>query len=68
MAITFEQWLDTLLETLDLANAQIASAGDIDRSLISRYRSGVRVPPEDHVQLKKLLRGIRVTAAEAARR
>ena len=67
MAITFEQWLDTLLETLDLANAQIASAGDIDRSLISRYRSGVRVPPEDHVQLKKLLRGIRVTAAEAGK-
>lgn len=58
MKQSFDRWLDELIRGLSLSNAKISAHGGIDRSLISRFRSGARVPADDHIQLHKLLNGI----------
>lgn len=65
MAMVFDRWLDTLIRELGLSNSQIAGYGGIDRSLVSRFRTGVRTPASDHEQLHKLIKGL-VLASEAA--
>ncbi len=63
----FRGLLDGLLTNLDFTNAAVSRYAALDASLISRFRTGARVPSRDSEQLLKLCRGIVLYAESCGR-
>ncbi len=60
----FKAKLNHLFKSLDISNAEVARLGDIDPSLISRFRTGSRIPSRGSRQVLGLCRGIVLLAQE----
>lgn len=60
----FGEKLNEILSKLDITNATLSKRSEIEASLISRYRSGTRVPSADSPYIFKISRGIVELAAE----
>ena len=54
----FNQRLNDYIEELQCSAKDLAEASDLSATVVSRYRSGERVPAADSEQLKKLATGI----------
>lgn len=54
----FNQRLNEYIEELQCSAKDLAEASDLSPTVVSRYRSGERVPAADSEQLKKLASGI----------
>ncbi len=62
--MNFHTKLDLLFKELALTNAQVAKTAAIDPSLISRFRTGKRIPSQNNVQILNLANSITYLAAE----
>ena len=57
-ARTFQEKLNLILEELDASNSQIASQAGFDRTNLSHFRSGKRIPEKNGTAAKKLVNGL----------
>ncbi|MCR5607865.1 MAG: helix-turn-helix domain-containing protein [Lachnospiraceae bacterium] len=60
----FDEKLNMVFKSLTLKNTTIAKRTNVDPSLISRFRTGLRLPKSNNPQLDKLCEGIVDYAAE----
>ena len=54
----FQKRLNELLEALQLSTSVLARYAGIERTIISRFRSGARVPSASTDSLQKIVKGI----------
>ena len=57
-AMTFKEQLNEYISALACSAKELAEASGLSESVISRYRSGIRVPEAGSVQLEGLVSGI----------
>ncbi len=55
---TFQEKLNLILEELDASNSQIASQAGFDRTNLSHFRSGKRIPAKNGTAAKNLVDGL----------
>lgn len=60
----FKDKLNQIMHVLAVPNATLSKVSDVDPSLISRFRSGERVPRKDSAQFIKLCKGISLIIEE----
>lgn len=60
----FSQKLDMLMNELDANNAEIAARAGFDRTNVSRFRNGIRLPEPSSKSVKKLVDGIYIYACD----
>jgi len=58
VVMKFNEKLNLIFKTLGCKNANIARVSNLDASLISRFRTGSRIPKSNSSQLIKLCKGI----------
>lgn len=54
----FKDKLDALLTSMNITNIDLAKSASLDSSLISRFRTGARVPSKNSNQIGKLSKGL----------
>ncbi len=59
----FHDKLDLIFKELGFTHVQVARIAGMDASLISRFRTGKRVPSENNIQILNLAKGFAVLAA-----
>ncbi len=62
--MSFDQRLNLIFDVIGCSNAGIARAARIDPSLISRFRTGARIPRRSPQQLARLCEGLASAALE----
>jgi predicted transcriptional regulator len=65
--MNFKEKFNLISNVYDLTNAQLARIADIDPSIISRFRSGSRVPTKASKQLMKICNAIVIHSKEIDR-
>lgn len=64
---SFGERLDTVMQLLDLSNARLARAINVDNSLVSRFRNGVRSPRSNEQMSEQIVDVLLSRAAEQNR-
>lgn len=62
--MNFKSKLNYIFESMGLSNVEVARIGGIDASLISRFRTGKRIPSKGSRQIYCLCRGLIMAAQE----